>query len=106
MHDLVTNATDDSFEATVASGIMLVDFWADWCGPCRALAPAIDEIAQDYAGDLSVVKVDIVANTATAERFAARSIPLLVMMKDGVETGRMTGAVSKTRLAAFIDANL
>ena len=106
MTDMVQHATDDSFDATVASGVALVDFWADWCGPCKALAPTLDEIAGEYAGEVAVVKVDIVANEATAARFAARSIPLLVLMKDGEEKARMTGAVSKTRLAAFIDANL
>ena len=106
MTDMVKHATDDSFDATVASGVSLVDFWADWCGPCLALAPTLDEIAEEYAGEVSVVKVDIVANEATAGRFAARSIPLLILMKDGEEKARMTGAVSKTRLAAFIDENL
>lgn len=106
MTDMVKHATDDSFDATVASGVSLVDFWADWCGPCKALAPTLDEIAEDYAGEVAVVKVDIVANTVTAGRFAARSIPLLILMKDGEEVARMTGAVSKTRLAAFIDGNL
>lgn len=106
MTDMVKNATDDSFDATVANGVSLVDFWADWCGPCKALAPALDELAEEYAGEVAVVKVDIVANEATANRFAARSIPLLILMKDGEEKARMTGAVSKTRLAAFIDGNL
>lgn len=106
MSDMIKHATDDSFEADVATGVSLVDFWADWCGPCKALAPTLDEIADEYAGDVAVIKVDIVANEAIASRFNARSIPLLILMKDGEEKARMTGAVSKTRLAAFIDGNL
>jgi len=104
MTELIKNATDETLDATVAQGVSLVDFWADWCGPCKALAPVLAELAEHYAGEVQVVKVDVVANEAAALRHGARSIPLLVLFKDGQELARLTGAVSKTRLAAFIDA--
>jgi len=106
MTKLIKDATDATIDSAIASGITLVDFWADWCGPCKSLAPVLAEIAEHYVGEVDIVKVDVVANEATALRYGARSIPLLVLFKDGQECARMTGAATKTRLAAFIDANV
>ncbi len=103
MSEHVIDATDATFDAVVADGLTLVDFWAERCGPCRALAPVVDEIARDHAGVLRVVKVDVDSQAATAARFAARSIPLLVMLRDGQEIARTAGGMSKTRLAAFVE---
>lgn len=102
----IRNANVDDFETIIAGDRpVLVDFWADWCGPCKALAPSLEELATMYEGEVDVVKVDIVANAALGERYGARSIPLLLMFKDGKEVARHVGSASKTRLAAFIDAH-
>jgi thioredoxin 1 len=108
MSDIITHASDATFDALVKNPdkLVLVDFWADWCGPCKALAPTLDDIAEDYADQLSVVKMDIVANEATANRLGVQSIPLLVFYKGGEEVDRAVGMLSKSRLAALVDRHL
>ena len=93
MNEFVTEVRDESFEAEVLqSGTpVLVDFWADWCGPCRMLAPTVDEVAAEFGGRLKVVKLNVDESMATMERFRVRSIPTLVLFKDGVEQDRMVG---------------
>ncbi|MCI0329699.1 MAG: thioredoxin [candidate division Zixibacteria bacterium] len=91
--------TDASFEAEVlqASQPVLVDFWAVWCGPCRAVAPIVDEIAKEYDGKLKVVKVDVDANIQTASRYDIRSIPTLLIFKDGKLVETVVGAAPKKK---------
>ncbi|MHA6769122.1 thioredoxin [Sphingobium ummariense] len=102
------NATEQDFDEIVLKNDkpVLVDFWAPWCGPCKALAPTLDEIAEEYADEMEVVKVDIEANPKLAERFEVRGIPLLMIVKDGAETARTFGTLSRSRLDAFVDAHV
>lgn len=108
MSTSIVSSADDSFDHDVmaSDGLVLVDFWAPWCGPCRALQPTLEEIAEIYGEDLKVVKVDIESNPKLAERFGVRSIPLLALFCQGRERGRVAGAMSKTRLCHFIDTYL
>ena len=103
-----TAITDDQFESEVInSGTpVLVDFWAEWCGPCKAVAPTLEELAEDYDGRLNIVKVDIDENREAATRFGIRSIPSLLLFKDGAEVDRILGALPKQQLAEKIDNHL
>ena len=107
MSNLV-NATDATFEAEVlkADGPVLVDFWADWCAPCRMIGPIIEEAATDYAGKIKVVKLDVQNNQETAVKFQIRGIPALMIFKDGKVISQHVGALSKAQLQQFIDNNL
>lgn len=104
----IINATDASFDADVLGkdDVVLVDFWAPWCGPCRAIAPALEELAKEYQGRAKVVKVDIDANPESAQRFGIRSIPTLFVFKNGERVENVVGGRSKSDLAALIDKHL
>jgi len=104
----VVHTTDDSFEQDVLASEqpVLVDFWAEWCGPCKMVAPILDEIADEYAGKLKVVKLDIDSNPAMPRRFGVRGIPTLMVYKAGEVEATKVGAVTKSQLAAFIDSNI
>ena len=105
MSDKVIHAGDADFDAAVLQSDepVLVDFWAPWCGPCKMIAPALDEIAENYAGRAKVVKVDIDQNQATALKYHVRSIPMLLMFKNGQVQATQVGAVGKPQLARLID---
>ncbi|MFZ2267149.1 MAG: thioredoxin TrxA [Azonexus sp.] len=108
MSEHIHHVTDDTFEAEVlqAQHPVLVDYWAEWCGPCKMIAPILDEIASEYAGKLKVAKVNIDDNQATPAKFGIRGIPTLMIFKNGNVEATKVGALSKGQLAAFIDSNL
>ncbi len=108
MSDFITNVSDASFEADVikADGPVLVDYWAEWCGPCKMIAPVLDEIAQTYAGKLKVCKLNIDENPETPPKYGVRGIPTLMLFKNGNVEATKVGALSKSQLAAFLDANI
>ena len=100
--------TDDSFEAEVLQSALpvLVDYWAEWCGPCKMIAPILDEVATEYAGKIKVAKLNIDDNQATPGKFGIRGIPTLMLFKGGAVEATKVGALSKSQLTAFLDANL
>jgi thioredoxin 1 len=106
--DSIIHVTDANFEAEVLKSVdpVLVDYWADWCGPCKMLAPVLDEIANEYAGKVKVAKLNIDENPGTPPRYGIRGIPTLMLFKDGEVEATKIGAVSKSQLTAFIDSNL
>ncbi len=108
MSDKIVHVTDTSFEDEVLKSDLpvLVDFWAAWCGPCKMIAPILDDIAGDYAGKVKICKVDVDANGDTPAKFGVRGIPTLILFKDGNAVSTKVGALSKTQLTAFIDAAL
>lgn len=101
-------STDQTFAADVdrCAGIVLVDFWAEWCAPCKALLPVIGELADLYAGEVAVVKINADENKEVTARFEVRGLPTLILFKDGIEQERVLGMTSKTRIAALLDRYL
>ena len=108
MSDKIIQLTDDSFEADVlnASGLVLVDFWAEWCGPCKMIAPVLDDIADEYEGKVTIGKLNIDSNSGTPPKYGVRGIPTLLLFKNGEIADTKVGALSKTQLKEFIDKNL
>ncbi|HOC59271.1 MAG: thioredoxin [Syntrophaceae bacterium] len=101
-------ATDDNFEGEVLKSDkpVLIDFWATWCGPCKAIGPIVEEIASDYAGKLKVMKLDVDQNQKSAIAYGVRSIPTLILFKDGKVSDKLTGLAPKEKLEEFIHKNL
>jgi thioredoxin 1 len=108
MSDGISHVTDDSFESEVlqADGPVLVDFWAEWCGPCKMIAPVLEEIASEYGDKVKIAKLNIDENPATPPKYGIRGIPTLMLFKGGNVEATKVGAVSKSQLSAFIDENL
>ena len=104
----IKNVSADSFDTDVLKSDVpvLVDFWAEWCGPCKMLAPVLDQIAEEYAGRLKVAKLNIDENPGTPANFGVRGIPTLMLFKNGNLEATKVGALSKSQLAAFIDSHL
>ncbi|AIN16915.1 MULTISPECIES: thioredoxin TrxA [Yersinia] len=108
MSDKIIHLSDESFGTKVleADGLVLVDFWAEWCGPCKMIAPILDEIAEEYEGRLTITKLNIDDNQATAPKYGIRGIPTLLLFRDGEVVATKVGALSKGQLKEFLDANL
>ncbi len=108
MSDKIIELSDDSFEQEVLKSDLpvLVDYWAEWCGPCKMIAPVLEEVAEDYAGRLKVAKLNIDDNPNTPPAYGIRGIPTLMLFKNGEVEATKVGAVSKSQLTAFIDSNL
>jgi thioredoxin 1 len=106
--DLIKHVTDASFEADVlqASQPTLVDYWAEWCGPCKMIAPILDEVSTSYAGKLQIAKMNVDENRDIPAKFGIRGIPTLMLFKDGQLAATKVGAMSKAQLTAFIDQQL
>ena len=107
MSEHILYVTDDSFEQEVIKSAepVLVDYWAEWCGPCKMIAPILDEIASEYSGKIKVAKLNIDDNPQTPPKYGIRGIPTLMLFKDGNVEATKVGALSKSQLAAFIDSN-
>jgi len=106
--DLIIHVSDESFDADVlkASGPVLVDFWAPWCGPCKQIAPILNEIAEEKQAQVTVAKINIDDNPNTPGKYGVRGIPTLMLFSDGNVQGTKVGAVNKTKLIEFIDEHL
>ena len=107
-NEKIIHLTDDTFEQEVLQSQtpVLVDYWAEWCGPCKMIAPALDQIASEYQGRLKVAKLNIDENQSTPPKYGIRGIPTLMLFKNGNLEATKVGALSKAQLAAFIDANI
>lgn len=108
MNDNIVHVTDSTFEDEVLKSDtpVMVDYWAEWCGPCKAIAPVLEEIADEYKGKLIVAKMDVDDNQSTPQKYAVRGIPTLMIFKNGNAVGTKVGQLSKSQLSAFIDSNI
>ena len=104
--DKVKTFSDADFEQHVKDGVVLVDFWAEWCAPCRRLSPTVDQLAEQYDGRITVAKVNIDDNPLTPNNYAVQGIPTLILFKNGQPAAKQVGALPKSRLKEWISANI
>jgi thioredoxin 1 len=106
--DKIVHTSDSAFDADVLQNgkAVLLDFWAEWCGPCKMIAPLLDEVADKYEENLDVVKLNVDENPNTAQKYGIRSIPTLILFKDGAVQAQIMGAMPKSQLEEFLDTNL
>jgi thioredoxin 1 len=104
----IRHVTDDTFEPEVlrSETPVLVDYWAEWCGPCKSIAPILEEVAKEYEGRLKVAKINVDENQSTPAKFGIRGIPTLMLFKNGNVEATRVGALSKSQLTAFLDSNI
>ena len=104
----IQHVTDDTFEPEVlkCDTAVLVDYWAEWCGPCKSIAPILDEVAKEYEGRLKIAKINVDENQQTPAKFGIRGIPTLILFKNGQVHAQKVGALSKSQLASFLEQNL
>jgi thioredoxin 1 len=104
----IRHVTDDTFEPEVLQSEtpVLVDYWAEWCGPCKSIAPILDEVAKEYEGRLKIAKINVDENQSTPAKFGIRGIPTLMLFKNGNVEATRVGALSKSQLTAFLDSNI
>jgi len=104
----IKQVTDDSFEQDVlrSDTPVLVDYWAEWCGPCKMIAPILDEVSRDYDGRIAIAKLNVDENAATTAKYAVRGIPTLMLFKNGSMVATKVGALSKSQLTVFLDSHL
>ncbi len=107
-NELIKHTTDATFDADVLKSTtpVLVDYWAEWCGPCKAIAPILDDVATSYSGKLKIAKMNVDENREIPAKFGIRGIPTLMLFKDGQLAATKVGALSKSQLTAFIDQQL
>jgi thioredoxin 1 len=108
MSENIKHVSDTTFDKEVlqSSTPVLVDYWAEWCGPCKMIAPVLEDVAKQYAGRMTVAKLDIDANPGITSQFGIRGIPTLILFKGGKPHAQKVGALSKSQLTAFVDSNL
>ena len=108
MSENIQHVTDSTFEPEVLKSDLpvLVDYWAEWCGPCKAIGPMLEEVAKDYGGKIKIAKLNVDENSATATKYGIRGIPTLMLFKAGDVAAQKIGALSKSQLTAFLDSNI